>query len=108
MKHYVVEAQALSSTTWEMIYQTDDPDKARRYDDAMLPSEEVRATRKAGRWWAMNRRRVTRLLVVAWCVLLMFVGQQVGMTLQGRPSAALLALAVTVGGAALAWRRWKR
>ena len=51
----------------------------------------------------MTRRRV---LAVAWCVLLVFVGQQVGMTLQGRPGAALVALAVTVAGGGLAWWVW--
>ena len=52
---------------------------------------------------AMTRRR---WLAVAWCVLLVFVGQQVGLTLQGHPGAAILSLAVGVAGGGLAWR-WK-
>lgn len=48
----------------------------------------------------MGKRRV---LAVAWCVVLMFVGQQVGITLQGRPGAALATLAVVVAGGVLAW-----
>ena len=55
----------------------------------------------------MNRRWVARLLVVAWCVLLVFIGQQVGLTLQGHPGAAILSLAVGVAGGGLAWR-WAR
>ena len=51
-------------------------------------------------------RALVRLLLVAWCVLLVFIGQQVGQTLQGRPGAAILSLAVGVAGGGLAWRLW--
>jgi hypothetical protein len=45
-KRYRVEAQAQGSDVWEMIYQTDDLDKARRYAaDSMLPPGAVQATR---------------------------------------------------------------
>jgi hypothetical protein len=39
-------------------------------------------------------RGLARLLLLAWFTLLVFVGQQVGQTLQGRPGAAILSLAV--------------
>lgn len=49
-------------------------------------------------------RALVRLLLVAWCVLLVFISQQVGQTLQGHPGAAILSLAVVVAGGGLAWR----
>ena len=48
-------------------------------------------------------RALVRLLLVAWCVLLVFIGQQVGLALQGHPGAAILSLAVVVAGGGLAW-----
>ena len=44
-ERYAVEAQGQRFDVWEVIYYTDDLDGARRYADAMLKSQEIKATR---------------------------------------------------------------